>query len=77
IRLPKLTLPTFDGKVLEWTSWWEQFNADIHLNEELQDISKISYLHSLVGGEAVQAIAGLALTSENYLHAVELLQDRF
>uniref|UniRef100_X2B2N5 Uncharacterized protein n=1 Tax=Capitella teleta TaxID=283909 RepID=X2B2N5_CAPTE len=77
IRLPKLTLPTFDGKVLEWTSWWEQFNADIHLNEELQDISKISYLRSLVGGEAAQAIAGLALTSENYLHAVELLQDRF
>jgi hypothetical protein len=77
IRLPKLTLPTFDGKVLEWTSWWEQFNADIHLNEELPDISKFSYLRSLVGGEAAQAIAGLALTSENYPHAVELLQDRF
>ncbi|ELU16086.1 hypothetical protein CAPTEDRAFT_30453, partial [Capitella teleta] len=77
VRLPKLTLPTFDGKVLEWTSWWEQFNADIHLNEELPDISKFSYLRSLVGGEAAQGIAGLALTSENYPHAVELLQDRF
>ena len=30
IKLPKISVPTFDGKVVNWKSFWEQFDATIH-----------------------------------------------
>ena len=30
VKLPKLNVPTFDGKVLNWNSFWEQFDMTIH-----------------------------------------------
>ena len=30
VKLPKISVPTFDGKVLDWNSFWEQFDATIH-----------------------------------------------
>ena len=30
VKLPKISVPTFDGKVLNWKSFWEQFDASIH-----------------------------------------------
>ena len=33
VRLPKISIPTFDGKTLHvsWKSFWEQFDATIHI----------------------------------------------
>ena len=30
VRLPKLEVPTFDGDILHWQSFWEQFYVAIH-----------------------------------------------
>ena len=30
VRLPKLEVPTFDGDILHWQSFWEQFCVAIH-----------------------------------------------
>lgn len=30
VRLPKLAVPTFDGNILNWRSFWEQFNVSIY-----------------------------------------------
>lgn len=40
-------------------------------------IEKFTYLRSLLNGQASQVINGLALTSSNYLHAIEMLTQRF
>ena len=30
VKLPKISVPTFNGKVINWKSFWEQFDATIH-----------------------------------------------
>jgi hypothetical protein len=30
VRLPKLDVPTFDGNLLNWRSFWEQFRISVH-----------------------------------------------
>ena len=34
-RLPKLTIPTFSGNVLEWQSFWDCFETAVHNNPGL------------------------------------------
>ena len=76
-RLPKLTLPSFFGNPLNWLTFWDSFQAAIHLNPNLSGIQKFNYVKSQLQGDAVQCIDGIPPSDQNYLHAVTLLQDRF
>ena len=40
IRLPKISVPSFDGNILNWTSFWEQFEVAVH---NKQDVEKLAY----------------------------------
>lgn len=77
VRLPKLEVRKFDGKLHEWQEFWDSFESAIHRNESLEDVDKFSYLRGLLVGPARSAIAGFALTSANYESAVELLNKRY
>ncbi|KRX52875.1 hypothetical protein T09_4992 [Trichinella sp. T9] len=57
-KLPTWSIPKFTGKVLDFPSFWEQFNAGIHDNAELADVTKFIYLRSLLEGEGLKAIDG-------------------
>ena len=76
-RLPKLELKRFGGDPLEWYMFWDTFESAIDKNEGLDDVSKFSYLKSVLDGKAADCVKGLALTASNYMNAVELLRDRF
>ncbi|XP_065885751.1 serine-rich adhesin for platelets-like [Dysidea avara] len=76
-RLPKLTLPTFSGNPLHWLTFWDSFQAAIHLNPNLSAVQKFNYLKAQVDGDAAKTIEGFPLSDQNYLHAVTILQDRF
>ena len=65
IRLPKLSLKEYDGSLLSWNSFWNQFDVSVHKNVNLSDMRKFTYLKSLLDGEAEKSIAGLTLASEN------------
>ncbi|XP_053406645.1 uncharacterized protein LOC128559349 [Mercenaria mercenaria] len=65
-RLPKLSLPTFDGNVAQWQSFWDSYEAAVHLNQPLSDVQKFNYLRSLLQDTASTAIAGFPLTNANY-----------
>ena len=69
-RLPKLTLPTFEGDPLEWQTFWDSFDSAVHSNNVLSDVQRLNYLHTHLGGEASRAIAGFPLTSANYRQSV-------
>ena len=34
VRLPKLTIKPFNGKLTAWTPFWDSFNSAIHSNSE-------------------------------------------
>ena len=75
VRLPKISIPTFDGKILIWKSFWEQFDATIHSKAGLNDIEKLMYLQdALKNSPARFMIQGLTRTSENYEEANKCLK---
>ncbi|XP_053406422.1 uncharacterized protein LOC123546015 [Mercenaria mercenaria] len=76
-RLPKLDLPTFNGSILEWQSFWDSYESAIHANPSLTDVQKFNYLKSLLKQDALQTVAGFALTNTNYQKAISLLHERY
>ena len=76
-RLLKLTLTMFSGNPLAWLTFWDSFQAAIHLNHNLSGVQKFNYLKAQLQGDAARTIKGIPLCDHNYLHAVTLLQDRF
>ncbi|KRZ83914.1 hypothetical protein T08_6126 [Trichinella sp. T8] len=76
-RLPEITLPKFTGKVLEFPSFWAQFEANVHKRRDLDNATKFTYLLSNTEGTARNAIEGIPLTPENYTQAVDILKKRF
>ena len=60
----------------EWTSFWEQFETVID-NSDLPDVSKFTYLRSLLKSDAKQCIEGLSLSGVHYSTACDLLKNRY
>ena len=61
VKLPKIDIPTLDGNLLHWTTFWEQFNVAVHSKSGTTNAEKLVYLqHALKGGSAKQAIEGLS-----------------
>ncbi|KRY07195.1 hypothetical protein T12_10619, partial [Trichinella patagoniensis] len=77
VNLPKWELPKFDGDVLQFDTFWKQFEDQIHRQPELRDTTKFTYLQSCLTGNALNAIDGLAVTAANYLAAIDILKNRF
>lgn len=71
VKLPKMSLPRFDGNLLKWTSFWDSYESAIHRSADLSDVDKFNYLRSLLERNAYEAIAGLTLSSANYKEAIE------
>ena len=78
VKLPKLDVPTFDGNILNWRSFWEQFHVSVHNRSNLSDSEKLVYLrHSLKDGSAKNVIEGLSRSGEYYAEAIECLRSRY
>ena len=76
IRLPKINVPTFDGKILSWKSFWEQLDATIHSKAGLNDIEKLTYLQDPLENSSARFVnQGLTQTSENHEGAVKCLKE--
>ena len=76
-KLPKLSIKPFSGNPLEYQSFWDSFEAAIDSNGYLDDVVKFNYLKSFLKGQALNAVEGLSLTSENYKEAVAILDTRY
>ena len=44
VRLPKIEVTTFDGNVLGWNLFWEQFEEHVHSKIHISDAEKFPYL---------------------------------
>jgi hypothetical protein len=77
IRLPRLEVPKFSGKVYKWQEFWDRFSSAIDRNTQLSEVDKFSYLRGLLLEPARLTIQGFALTANNYKAAVNLLKKRY
>ena len=76
VKLPKLEMSKFDGDIINWQGFWDQFLIAIHENDSLADIDKFTYLKSFLSDSALQSINGLSLNATNYKEAIEILHER-
>ena len=78
VKLPKIDVPTFDGNILNWQTFWEQFSIAIHECSSLSDTEKLVYLrHSLKDGAAKKVIEGLSRSGYQYAEAIMCLKSRY
>lgn len=77
VALPRLQIPTFSGKLRDWTGFWDHFYATIRLNNGLRRIEKFKYLLTYLTDRAKQAVEGIRLSGANYDVVGKILQDRF
>ena len=78
LKLPKFSIPTFDGNTMIWSNFWYQFSVAIHDKTELSDTTKLSYLRDVLKvGPAEAVIRGFAKTGDNYDEVVHCLQNRY
>ena len=78
VKLPKLDVPTFNGSILNWRSFWEQFSISVHDRSNLSNSEKLVYLQqALKSGSAKNAIEGLSRTGDNYEEAIRCLKVRY
>jgi len=66
VKLPKVDLPTFDGKAEDWLSFRDLFTAIVVDNNTLSSVFKMSYLKSSLKGEAAHQIRNHAVLDGHF-----------
>lgn len=77
VRLPKITIPTFSGNYLEWTTFRDLFVSLVHNNGTLDNVQKLHYLKTHLTGEAAQLVKHMPITDTNYAECWLLLNQRY
>jgi hypothetical protein len=77
VKLEKLSLPSFEGNILGFQSFWDTFESRVHSNSQLNLIDKFDYLVSRCKGPAAEALSAIPRTSAGYELAVSTLKRRF
>ena len=76
VKLSKLEISKFNGDVIIWQGFWDQFCSAIHENNSISNIDKFSYLKTFLCDSTNAIISGLSLSAGNYVQAIELIKDR-
>ena len=77
-KLPKLEVPTYNGDILCWKGFWEQFCVSVHDWVNLTNAEKLVYLQNAIkDNTAKRTIEGLTKSGEHYEEAVKCLQFRY
>ncbi|KAJ8734219.1 hypothetical protein PYW07_014770 [Mythimna separata] len=77
VKLPRVQLPTFSGKYVEWQSFYDMFNSLVHTNKNLSPVQKLHYLKSNLSGEPETLLRNFSITNENYDEAWKQLLKRY
>ena len=76
VKLPRIELSKFNGDIIEWKGFRDQFRSTVHEDNNISAIQKFSYLGTILEDSALSAMSGLILSAEYYGQALEILQAR-
>lgn len=77
IKLPRLTIPKFNGKLREWKQFCDMYTKLIHEDSRLHAIEKFTYLRTFIEGEPAMMISHFEVTAATYELAWNMLKSRF
>ncbi|XP_046142184.1 uncharacterized protein LOC123987907 [Osmia bicornis bicornis] len=66
VKLPKIDLPKFDGRIETWITVKDAFHTLIHTQPGLSKIQKLHYLRLSLSGKAEAAVRAFSITEDNY-----------
>ena len=76
--LPTIDVPTFNGDIMQWASFWAAFKSTIHDREDLSNTKKLIYLRKAVKDPDTQLLLHSPSESPDmYLEVVKELHLRF
>lgn len=76
-RLPKLKLPTFDGKYSEYSRFITTFKMLVHDEAYIPTIDKFNYLLNCLSGQALALVEPFQVVEENYQKVLDCLKNRY
>lgn len=77
LKMDKFQLPTFDGHLMQWLPFRDQFIDLVDKNPRYSSITKFIHLRGHLTGSALEAINGFTLSAANYEAAWYILQRRY
>ena len=78
VQLPMIHLPTFDGNLMNWSTFWSQFSVAVDSNTDLSEEHKLAYLRVTVQDPSTKHLLFSRDEREGlYSEVVELLKKRF
>lgn len=77
IRLPEITIPTFDGTIERWQSFRDKFLARVGNNPAIPIIDKFQYLDDSLVGKARSCIESIETSENNYKEVWEILTNKY
>lgn len=77
LKLPTLSLQTFNGSPDQWLSFSGLFEISVDKNPNLSNIEKLQYLLTSLLGEPLALVRNLPITSQNYDIAWDILKQRY
>ena len=73
-----MNVPMFDRNILNWKTFWQQFEVAIHSKAQLEDTEKLAYLTDVLKhGPASHAIESLTHDAQCYKEAIDCLRKHY
>jgi hypothetical protein len=77
LKLPRIPLLTFSGKISEWQKFRNTFHSLVHSNKTMTNIAKFYYLTSSVIGDAAATLDKFDSSFDNDNDAWEMLLNEY
>ncbi|GFV35048.1 uncharacterized protein TNCV_1885861 [Trichonephila clavipes] len=76
-RLPKLSIPQFDGHFKDWINFKDLFVSTVHSQVSISNVEKFQYLKGLLTNEPASLIKHMPISNDSYEEAWQKLLDRY
>ncbi|GFU65277.1 DUF1758 domain-containing protein [Trichonephila clavipes] len=75
-RLPKLSIPQFNGHFKDWINFKDLFVSTVHSQVSISNVEKFQYLKGLLTNEPASLIKHMPISNDSYEEAWQKLLDR-
>ena len=77
-KLPPISLPTFNGDIMNWSNFWMKFSDLVDKKEELSTTTKLTYLKQAIQDPAAQVMLNSPTEGPStYKNLVKSLHQRY
>ena len=77
MKLPKWEIKSYIGDPKEYKSFKDSSETAVNQRSDIAEVNRFTYLKSFLAGDPYRAVKGLAVTTESYDEAPQVLDERY